>query len=237
MADTKKTFPSREEWKAPWEKNGTEFDADTAATLIYNMERNAFTAAQSHKEALESVQSELTTVKGELETSKTKVNELEDAQIKDATERANAQLKRQVEELTGLVQKIVNPEPGQPAGTQQQTGVTESDKELAGLRKGLTSEQAKRLQGSTMAELEADAERYAADLGIAGAGDERQDFVGDDDLFRRPRRDSGYDDGSDNGEMPRGVPSRQGHRTNLGGSAGSRGNPNPAKERELLPRR
>lgn len=230
------TFPSFEDWTPPWVKNGTEFDADKAAKLIYNMERNAHTATAKHKTDLEDLQTKLTTAETKVTEAQSKVNELEDAKITDAQERANAQLKRELSEQRQLLEKLINPESGQPAG-QQQTGVTDADRELAGLRKGLTSEQAKRLQGTTMEELEADAARFATELGLAGAGDERQDFLEDDDLLGRRGHESGYDGDSDNGEMPRGVPARQGFRTNLGGNVGSRGKPNPAKERDLIPRR
>jgi len=230
MAGTGKTFPTIEEWKAPWEKNGTEFDAETAKKLIYNMERNAHTAAEEHRTKVEGLQTQLTEAETKATEATNKVHELEDAQIKDAAERANKQLERKIEQLTELVTK--------GAQTQRESGTgekpdLETAKLRAALKHGLSEDDAKRLVGATEDEILADAEAYAKRLG----GGDRDEFVDDDDLFGRRGDQSRYDDDSDNGEMPRGVPSRQGFRTNLSGNSGGGGRLNPEKERELLPRR
>jgi hypothetical protein len=230
MADARVSFPTLEEWKAPWEKNGTEFDADTAKKLIYNMERNAATKAEEHRAKVEELQTEITTVKGDLETSKAKVNELEDAKITDAAERARVQTERELKEMRELLEKAITPQPaGQQTGTEQ-TGVTEVDKLKAAMRYGLSEEDAARLVGTTKEELDADAKKLGVRLGTVL--DDTDSFG--DDAYGQGGQGVRYDDGSEHGEMPSGVPARQGHRTNLGGAAAGRAKFDPAKEAGAL---
>ena len=54
-----------EDWKAPWEKDGSEFDAEKAKKLLYNL--------YGDKESLEA---KVKTVTGERDTLKAKVDEL-----------------------------------------------------------------------------------------------------------------------------------------------------------------
>lgn len=204
-------FPKFEDWKAPWETKGTDFDAEQAKKAIYKLTRQAHIDAEKH-------QTELTTVRGELETEKTakadlqkKVNEAEDAKITDAQERANAQLKRELAELKELITGGAAPEK-EKAG--ENFDADKARLEVA-LELGLTKAQAARLQGATLEELRTDGQAYAADLGI------EVDPMG-------------YDDGQgDESGMPSRVPSRTGYRTDLGGATGSR-TFDPAKERDAL---
>lgn len=210
MADTKvKEFPKLEDWQAPWEKAGTDFDAEQAKKAIYKLTRQAFIDAGKHEE-------ELTTVRGELETEKTakaelqkKVTEAEDAKITDDTQRALAQLQRTVAELAEGRSTPEKEKTGEPQGT------SDADRYRVALHLGLTEKQAARLQGSSYEELLEDGKELAADLGL------EVDAVG-------------YDDGQgDPSGMPSRVPSRGTHRTDLGGASGSL-TFDPAKERDSL---
>lgn len=62
-----KQFPTESEWQAPWEKNGTEFNADVAKHLIYSLSKSE---AQLEEE-LASSKRELRTAKQETETLST----------------------------------------------------------------------------------------------------------------------------------------------------------------------
>lgn len=56
-------FPAESEWQAPWEKNGTEFNADVARHLIYNLQKSEST-----------LESDLTAVRKELRQAKQEVD-------------------------------------------------------------------------------------------------------------------------------------------------------------------
>lgn len=214
-----------EDWTPPWEKNGTEFDAETAAKMIYNLKREIETEGEKASAAKADLQARLDAANTALTEATGRVNALEDEKITDAAERQQVQFKREMEGLRDEFKQMLlgsRAEAGsgeQPEGSAGTQGVTSEDRLRVALATGLTEQQAARLVGNTYEELLADGRSYARDMGIAS---------GEDDLR--------YDDPSDDGEMPSGVPARQGFRTDLGGNSG-RQSFDPAKERDLLGRR
>ena len=125
-----------EDWKAPWEKDGSEFDAEKAKKLLYNL--------YGDKEALEA---KVKTVTGERDTFKTKVDEFETKDLSeiDRLKRENEQLKSKPVEDT-------------------ETKLENARLKLA-IDNGLTVAQARRLIGTTPEELEADLPNLLEDLG------------------------------------------------------------------------
>lgn len=119
-----------------------EFDADKAKKLIFNL--------QNDKGALQDSNQTLTE---ERDAAKAKVTEFE---TKDLTE--VERLKRENEELKKAPPKAAD-------------DLTAARLEIA-LEKGLTAAQAKRLQGGTREELEADATSYIEEHGLGGSGGE-----------------------------------------------------------------
>lgn len=130
-------LPEFKDWKAPWEKSGTEFSADVAKKFIYDLHKDV--------EGRDETISGLKTTNTELQT---KVTEAERATLTDA-EKAAA-------EKADLEKKLAD------AGKKD---LDVARLELA-LEHGLTKSQAKRLVGTTPEELKADAEELIADLGI-----------------------------------------------------------------------
>jgi len=139
------SFPKFEDWQAPWEKKGTEFNAETAKGLIYSLSKEAAEVKEKHDTALASVTQER-------DTLKTKV---EEAETKDLSE--VERLKRENERL-----KETQAKKGEP-------NLDLTRLELA-LEHGLTKAQAKRLVGGTVDELTADAKAYAEEVGASGQG-------------------------------------------------------------------
>jgi cell division septum initiation protein DivIVA len=130
-------LPEFKDWQAPWEKNGTEFSADVAKKLIYDLHRDT--------EKLTDEKSELKGQVGELQA---KVTEAERANETEA-EKSARERKELEDKLASAATKDLD--------------ITRL--ELA-LEHGLTKSQAKRLVGSTPEELQADAEELIADLGL-----------------------------------------------------------------------
>lgn len=137
-------FPKFEDWQAPWEKSGTDFDAEKAKGLIYSLHKEAAEVKERHDVAL-------TAVTEERDTLKAKVDEHETKDLSEVE-----RLKRENEKLKANPPK---PDSGQ--------SLEVARLELA-LEHGLTKAQARRLAGSTVEELTADAAEYAKELGIEG---------------------------------------------------------------------
>lgn len=209
-----------EDWTPPWVEKGTEFDADVAARLVYNLKREIEVEQEKANTAKADLQAKLDAAIKERDEKASKVNELEDEKITDERERERVQFKREMDELKQLLLgDRAKPEgQGQEQG-QQGAGVTEADRLRAAMAAGLTEEDADRLRGDTLEELRSDAQKMAERLGIGPA----------DDHLR-------YDGASDDGEMPSGVPARQGFRTDLGGNSGGQSF-DPGKVRDILGRR
>lgn len=130
-------LPEFKDWKAPWEKSGTEFAAEVARKFIYDLHKDAEKQAE-----------EISTLKTQNTELQTKVSDAEKANMTDA-EKAAA-------ERADLEKKLAD------AG---ETSLEVTRLELA-LEHGLTKSQAKRLVGKTAEELTADAEDLVKDLGL-----------------------------------------------------------------------
>jgi hypothetical protein len=130
-------LPEFKDWKAPWEKSGTEFSADVAKKFIYDLHKDVETRDET-----------ITGLKTSNSELQTKVDEAEKANMTDA-EKAAA-------ERADLEKKLAE------AG---ETSLEVARLELA-LEHGLTKSQAKRLVGKTPEELKADAEELISDLGL-----------------------------------------------------------------------
>lgn len=130
-------LPEFKDWKAPWEKSGTEFSADVAKKFIYDLHKDVEVKTEEN--------SVLKTANTEL---RTKVTEAERATLTDAEKAAaeKADLEKKLAEASSKDLDVAR-------------------LELA-LEHGLTKSQAKRLVGKTPEELKADAEELIADLGI-----------------------------------------------------------------------
>ncbi|MDQ3275342.1 MAG: hypothetical protein M3Q39_10030 [Actinomycetota bacterium] len=194
-------FPARDKWQSPWEKNETEFDAETAATLIYNLSKE--------------VDTKLTEAGEKLTEAQGKITEFEE---KDLTE--VERLRKQVERL-----QAKPPEP-----VQKTEGPSETDRLRVAMRKGLSEEDADRLRGTTVEELEADATKLAERLGISAGGDEGGDDGAGGTEYAGFESANGFTTGD--GGLPSNRPRV---RSDLGrGSTGGKGTFDPANEASLI---
>jgi len=161
-------LPKFEDWKAPWETAGE--DGETPEFDPAKAKRHQFNLL-SDKEKL---QGQVTTLTAERDEFKQKV---EEAAREGETE--TERLKRELAEANEKANKAT------------EKSIETMRLEVA-LDKGLTKVQAKRLIGSTVEELEADADELLASFGGSGRS-----------------ADDGDDDGEDEGEQPRVRPQRR----------------------------
>lgn len=154
-----------EDWTPPWGTDDSEFDAEKAKRLLFN----ALTGQQNAKAAAKTAKDERDALTTERDELKTKVEELED---KDLTE---------VQRLQRENERLRNAKPA--AKDKPNEGDSEADLRAARLEialdKGLTKTQAARLVGTTREELEADADAYIEEHGLAAGGSEGEE--GNDD--------------------------------------------------------
>lgn len=137
-------LPKFEEWQAPWEKNGTAFDAETAKKLIYDKSLDLEKANDAHAEKVTSLTTENTGLK-------TKVSEFE-----KAGETAAEKTAREVAEAAKKAQEQA------VADATKTTDLKIARLEVA-VEKGLTADDMKRIVGSTKEELLADADVFIAE--------------------------------------------------------------------------
>lgn len=158
MAD----FAKFEDWQAPWEKSGQDFDEARAKGLLYSLYKAEHESAEKHA-----------TVKAERDALQTKVDEFT---RKDETE--VERLRREVQERD---QKLAQSANGDTSNEVLRLKVA--------LAKGLTEFQTKRLVGTTKEELEADADDILASFGGSGkSGSDDDDDDDDTDSRRRQVR-------------------------------------------------
>lgn len=138
-------LPKFEDWKAPWEEKGEEFDADKAKKYLYDLTRDRDGAVVKV--------AQITQQRDELQA---KVDEHES---KDLTE--VQRLQRELEQAKAT--------PAEDTETK-----LENARLTLALEHGLTVKQAKRLSGSTPEELEADLPELLDTLGIK-PGKKRQE--------------------------------------------------------------
>jgi hypothetical protein len=134
------------DWKAPWEKSGTEFDAEKARKYVYDLTRDK-----------ETLTTEKAAVVQERDALKTKV---EEAETKDLSE---------VERLKRELEKAKESKKEDP-----KLALENARLKLA-LDHGLTVAQAKRLHGSTPEELEADVPELLETLGNKKVDEKEKD--------------------------------------------------------------
>jgi hypothetical protein len=141
-------LPKFEDWKRPWKDE--EFDAEKAAKLIYNLHRDKEQLTESRDAAI--------TERDEL---KTKVIEFEEKDLSEVE-----RLRKENERLKDAPAKVAT------KGQGSSEDALRADRLEIALEKGLTKTQAARLVGSTREELEADADAYIEEHGLAGASGE-----------------------------------------------------------------
>jgi ribosomal protein L12E/L44/L45/RPP1/RPP2 len=144
-------LPKFDDWKRPWKDE--EFDAEKAAKLIYNLHVD--------KEKLTESKSTVTTERDEALAAKKaaedKVAALEDKDLPEIE-----RLRKENERL-----KADPPAPKkETAANADDFDIEKARLEIA-LDKGLTKAQVKRLAGSTMDELVADADAYIEEHGLS----------------------------------------------------------------------
>jgi hypothetical protein len=140
-------LPKFEDWKAPWETAGTEFDADKARKRIYDLLSDKETSTEKHEAKV----AELTEKTTELQK---KVDEVESKNLTEA--------QKLEKEKNDLQEKL-------SARDKAEEALKTARLEIA-LDNGLTKAQANRLKGSTEEELKADAAVLLEDLGITVNG-------------------------------------------------------------------
>lgn len=152
-------LPKYEDWKAPWELKGEDFDEEAARKYIYTL--------SSDKEKLQgritAASTEKTTLQEQLDA---KVKELEAAQAKGDNAEVVTNLQNEKRDLSEKLEK----------------SLLENLQLKVADDKGLPLSQAKRLSGKTKEELEADADEFLKEFGAAKADpnndDEDEDEVG-----------------------------------------------------------
>ncbi len=152
-------LPEYAEFKAPWEKAGTDIDAEQAKKFIYSLLQQNQT-----------LEGKVSTVTGERDALQTKVDE-----AAREGENETQKLQRELQEAKDALVK---------AG---ETSV-ETIKLRVALAKGLTPVQAKRLVGTTEEELTADADEILESWGGSGAANEDDDDDKSTPPSRQPRR-------------------------------------------------
>lgn len=185
-----------EDWQAPWEKSGEEFDAETAKTLIFNL----------HK-SVETKDTELKTVKSEKREVETARDELQ-TQLEAKVSGENGEAERLSRELA--------------AAQKWRTDREKADQTRRGLAldvaldvEGITGPQAKALapllRGDTEDELKASLESVVDGLGLT-FGVKKDDGDGDDErdaeLRRRGQRQGRTPLDPDPNADARGLPAR-----------------------------
>lgn len=232
----KKNLPAYDDWTAPWERNGTDFDEGTAKRFIYNLLRGGTDDDGGDDSAqVAQLQAQVEALVKERDTAKARVTELEDAQATDEAAKAKLESERQNRELRELVEGLAAQiQGGAPAGKKDDDKGDKGDKGSDGpsnddlmqvaFEFGLSPKQAKRLEGKDLKELRADAREMYGSEGDEGDGDlddggDDNDFSSESGFGKRGQR-MGYYEGDGGGEMPSNTPRRPQRR--LGNRGGER---------------
>lgn len=176
------TFPSAEEWKAPWEEEGKDFDAELARTFAYNEKKRAHDFEQANKELKKSAREAAEAVKA-LESA-----EAERARAgESAAEKAEREAAARVEEV-----EAKNKELSETVKTNHLLKVQ--------LETGLTERQASRLSGDNLEDLLADAKVFMEEAGLSVNEDTDEDG---NPLHRQPAIKKAYNPGDPNPDAPK----------------------------------
>lgn len=174
-------LPKFEDWKAPWETKGEDFDEEAARRYIYNLTRDK----EGLQEKVATANQERDEAKAEVTEKQKELDEVTASNSTDADAVRKAQDK--VREAEAKAEKA------ESAALRLEVA----------LDKGLTAVQAKRLLGSTKEELEADADELVQSFGGQGKADEEEDEEDEGVPRQTPRRtfnnpgDSGDNSGSE----------------------------------------
>lgn len=164
-----------ENWTPPW-KDG-EFDAEKAKKLIYDLHQDKETLFKE----IDKKDSEIADLEDEADELETKVREATkpESQPKEGENAEIAALRREIESLKGDKEKPLTRREKREQAAKDAEREPSGDSLLAekyriALEKGLSVTAARRLQGSTVEEIEADADVYLAEHGSTGkAGGEQ----------------------------------------------------------------
>lgn len=164
-----------EDWQAPWEKKGEDFNAETAKKFIFDLHKDA----EKLNESLKTVRSEKTVVETERDDLKVQLDAKTDGDNADLTalQRENASLKGKI----AAAEKAEN---------DRKTLALEVAMDIEDITVKQARALAPRLSGNTREELEEDAERAISDLGF---------HVGPDKPAEKPDGDDPDDDRDDSG--------------------------------------
>ena len=162
MAKHVEKVPSLEDFKAPWETDAgeTEIDKVRLRKYIHSLTLDKARAQDARDEATEQVE----TVSKERDEAKAAAEKGGDPDLAKELEAERAKTAKETDRANKAERSLV---------------VTQ-----VAASKGLTETQAKRLQGSTKEELEADADELLTSFGGAGNGDNESEGEG---LTRTPR--------------------------------------------------
>jgi hypothetical protein len=174
-------LPKFEEWQAPWEKSGTEFDAEKAKKFIYDLHTDAEKATEAHKAKVD----ELTTANTELQTKVTEFTKATETATETAAREAKEAQDRQLAETT-----------------------KDADLRVArlevGIELGLSKDDLPRIVGSTKEELLADGQKFLETYKAAPADD--QTFESVNRRGRNPLNPEGGGDGASTDQILKAVP-------------------------------
>ncbi len=146
------TFPKFEDWQAPWEKAGDDFDEELAKKRVYDLEKDKHTRGEKLSERDTKIK--------ELETENAELVKTAATSKRDG-ETEVQRLERELEESNAKVTK---------AAADART----NDLLKVRLETGLSEKQVSRLTGDDFDALLKDAEEYAEENGIALKGQESE---------------------------------------------------------------
>jgi hypothetical protein len=152
-------LPEYAEYKAPWEKDGAEFDPEKGKKFLYSL-----------LQQVQTLEGKVSTVTGERDTLQSKIDE--------AAREGESETQRLQRELAAANDKLAKAD----------VESVETIKLRVALEKGLTPVQAKRLIGTTEDEISADADEIKASWGGSGKAGEKDEDEGDKPPSRQPRR-------------------------------------------------
>lgn len=166
-------FPKFEDWKAPWEESGEEFDAAKAKKRIYDLSKDK----HSQGERIQSLRTEVSDLKDERDD----LTDERDALAASKGTKESTSTEGDDDKVAKAVAAALAAAGIKPKSTKEQRKEAEQadeggfDIEKArleiALEKGLTKAQAARLVGTNAEELAADADAYMEEHGLSGASE------------------------------------------------------------------
>lgn len=169
-------LPAFEDWKAPWKDE--DFDAEKAKKLIYDLHKDKetlFTELDAKATEIEDLEDEADALEAKVNTASKPGGE----GPKEGESDALAALRREIAELkaAGTEKPKTRREIREAKQAEQDKGGDSdltAEKYRIALEKGLSATDARRLVGSTVEELEADADKFLEEHGTGQAGSGQQ---------------------------------------------------------------